>query len=887
MKILTIKVYGFGKWQDQQFDLSKNLTILSGPNEAGKSTLRQFILSILFGFRTKRGTDRYLRYEPKNGSKYGGELLIEVAQKQYLLKRVKGKNGGKLTITNLETQEIMKNEVLDSWLGAVDETLFNEMFSFGESELAEVRQLSRDDFRKRVLKIGAVGSDQWINLQNKFEKDADKVYAPKGRVRPLNKLLKQHDELSQQVEQAASETELYQQQAREASKNTVELDTIQTAIADYQIKVDRLEHVVDGWKTYQKYQETQQQMRSDVQEISATELQAIEHDHQQVDELTQTIHEVQEKIANLKQAVASDARMAFYHDHAAQLSEISQQLASFQDVAKQEVALQEKQQEIKAEEAQIKRQLGTEDVVATPFTEQEFSQLKHILADRNDNEQNKQAVQDKIVALQNQLLKGSGQAEQKATFRLTTIFLIIGIICLIFPWLLPWAVGVKLIVSALGLVAVIGSYVVRPHTNKEPSLQEDLATNLAQLKSKLVTVDKDSDRFDEQLTALGKTKALTGDPQTWLGMQNNLERYELLQKKQADVQEQQNVNKQQIEDFETRIQILSPWVKLNGEFTQQLANVVAYFQSIQQSEQAVQKDTQDLHYYQERLDKLKKEQERVQTNLENLLNDVHLKDWTAFQDAKELQTQQAQLRAVHDQLFQQLGKETLNAMQQYENQSEAQNELDTEMQQLKQLRQKQEKIVAQKTVLTTKMQQLADDQTYAHLQQQLANLEAEILAVTKDWLTDELTAQWIDETLLVASQGRLPKIMTNAQRYFSLLTSQRYNKIDFDAQTIVVTDQMHQTYEVGELSQGTAEQLYVAIRLAFVSVMADLIDLPIIIDDGFVNFDAERKKNVMVLLMELSGHHQVIYFTAQKIEDTLNETTRLIDLSDGSIINGR
>ncbi|MDN6161719.1 MAG: DNA repair protein, partial [Atopostipes sp.] len=67
--------------------------------------------------------------------------------------------------------------------------------------------------------------------------------------------------------------------------------------------------------------------------------------------------------------------------------------------------------------------------------------------------------------------------------------------------------------------------------------------------------------------------------------------------------------------------------------------------------------------------------------------------------------------------------------------------------------------------------------------------------------------------------------------------------------------------EIKTLSRGTAEPLYIAIRLAYIVKVQDLIKLPIIMDDPFVNFDDERKENMYNLLHHLADHTQIIYFS--------------------------
>ena len=58
MQLKRLTIYGYGKFHDRTFDLAPGLNILMGPNEAGKSTLTQFITAILFGFPTKKHPER-------------------------------------------------------------------------------------------------------------------------------------------------------------------------------------------------------------------------------------------------------------------------------------------------------------------------------------------------------------------------------------------------------------------------------------------------------------------------------------------------------------------------------------------------------------------------------------------------------------------------------------------------------------------------------------------------------------------------------------------------------------------------------------------------------------------------------------------------------------
>ena len=68
------------------------------------------------------------------------------------------------------------------------------------------------------------------------------------------------------------------------------------------------------------------------------------------------------------------------------------------------------------------------------------------------------------------------------------------------------------------------------------------------------------------------------------------------------------------------------------------------------------------------------------------------------------------------------------------------------------------------------------------------------------------------------------------------------------------------------LSRGTREQLFVSLRLALVAAFARRgIHLPMILDDVFVNFDAERTKIAVNVLREFArAGHQLLVFTCHE-----------------------
>ncbi|MCC8193181.1 MAG: hypothetical protein LIP28_00830, partial [Deltaproteobacteria bacterium] len=68
-----------------------------------------------------------------------------------------------------------------------------------------------------------------------------------------------------------------------------------------------------------------------------------------------------------------------------------------------------------------------------------------------------------------------------------------------------------------------------------------------------------------------------------------------------------------------------------------------------------------------------------------------------------------------------------------------------------------------------------------------------------------------------------------------------------------------------ELSRGTREQLYLALRLAYVlDHGAQAEKLPVVMDDILVNFDDGRARNTAAALASFSRNHQVLFFTCHE-----------------------
>ena len=114
-----------------------------------------------------------------------------------------------------------------------------------------------------------------------------------------------------------------------------------------------------------------------------------------------------------------------------------------------------------------------------------------------------------------------------------------------------------------------------------------------------------------------------------------------------------------------------------------------------------------------------------------------------------------------------------------------------------------------------------------------------------------------------------PALAEKTAKIFTKLTQRKYNKV-------LLTQELTPAAQEGSaapalsaplLSQGTGDQLYLALRLALCqSVLPEEKAVPIVLDDALVHFDDQRMAAALEVLLELAQNRQILLFTCQRRE---------------------
>ncbi len=162
------------------------------------------------------------------------------------------------------------------------------------------------------------------------------------------------------------------------------------------------------------------------------------------------------------------------------------------------------------------------------------------------------------------------------------------------------------------------------------------------------------------------------------------------------------------------------------------------------------------------------------------------------------------------------------------------------------------------------LRSLEESAEIATLQSEYRRILAEVEAAVRQWRTIVLAHGLIETTLRAFEHTRQPEVLAEATKTFDAVTGGRYTRVaQADKEgTIAIFDATGTQRSVEALSRGTAEQLYLCLRLGLAAELARRTQsLPIVMDDVLVNFDPGRARATAEALVDFSKGRQILFFT--------------------------
>jgi uncharacterized protein YhaN len=164
----------------------------------------------------------------------------------------------------------------------------------------------------------------------------------------------------------------------------------------------------------------------------------------------------------------------------------------------------------------------------------------------------------------------------------------------------------------------------------------------------------------------------------------------------------------------------------------------------------------------------------------------------------------------------------------------------------------------------------------AKIASDLESLRAELSGHVDQWAPLVLADRLMKRAIERFRKQRQPQLLEEVASLLKRLTGGRYLRVHSqldDKETLLVTDADGCTKSPDQLSTGTREQLYLAIRLAYIRHYSRTAEsLPLVLDDILVNFDNDRARATLEVLAELSRDHQILFMTCHRnVVDMIQE----------------
>lgn len=177
MIIKKTNIIAFAGVCNKIIEFERDINVVYGENEAGKSTIQNFIKIWLYGMSSKRSKDlksnERLKYTPINGEKIRGELYIEKGGREYIIKRTFGASRKDDicelldALTGEEIKDISSDEIGKYFLGVNGSTFVRTLFI---SQLGVVVNKDREEeIMERATNLLGSGEEK-VSIHRAIEK---------------------------------------------------------------------------------------------------------------------------------------------------------------------------------------------------------------------------------------------------------------------------------------------------------------------------------------------------------------------------------------------------------------------------------------------------------------------------------------------------------------------------------------------------------------------------------------------------------------------------------------------------------------------------------------------------------------------------------------------
>lgn len=848
MKLLKAEITEFGKYRQFSFDFTAGNQLIFGANEAGKSTLYHFIKAMLFGFPKKQKRKR--DYET-NHAYYGGALEIEIDGEVLRIERMKHLNKGKATV--IIGDEIFPESYLQKRLAPLDSQLFEQVFTFDQEQLQQITQLDEKYLQSALLSLGITGSQQLFLQAEQEEKERNKIFTSRGRVLPLNQKLAEYQALQASIYTLAEkQKELAAQSQQLQSLKNAQKD-LQKQWLSIQKQAQKIKQQQTHFALFEEYQSLQQK---DLQLADATDVQVLQQFMQQSQQLSQDIQVLESRLSQLEQKQLSK-RYLFYLDHEEQISQLLQSEGTlYQDI--------QAHKQITQQLAQLPDNTQDQETVSQEFVAQ-YTQIQTQLATLTSQlthaQHNQQVAEEKLNQFEQQHPELFAQTKATNSPKPLIITGIVGGLLSLLLMKFSSLFGGLVFVLTFILVGLLYLRVYRASDNEPIKQQWRLYLQDLDEKNQVY-----QNLLDEQRTLQDQFQALRSQLPLDLQHLDHVSFIQELAKRDQAAQISKNAQQQRqtlrvklaqldqnMAQFRQTADFLYEWLPIaHLTIAEQLGQIRQFKEEMQQEKMA--RAAHPVTQIMEQISQKRQAQQDLLKQNQTLLAKYQIQQVSDLPLwFRQMQERASQVKRKTE-LAQMLKDLYPDAMTKAQLASQEQEILRQETQ----LQVQKDQNLTQIKQIEVSLAQQMKDLTLPELYQKEEQLKAEIQELIYEWSVHFVIEKQLQFLADQLSESQLPYLFEQAGHFMQILTNQRYDKIQMKENELFVNQQ-----SIYQLSTGTKDQLIMALRFAYLAMKQKNIS-PVVIDDGWLHYDSQRKRSLAQLLAAFAKDYQVICLSSDR-----------------------
>lgn len=855
MWIKKAEITSFGKWRQQTFLFERKNQLVYGLNEAGKSTLYQFIQAILFGFPTKRkkGQD----YSPNDGSGFGGRLqIVHPTYGTVMIERYKQKNKGKAQVF-LEDGQQGEEDLLEKLLYPLTQQLFRQVFTFQQEQLQQLDVLSEENLHEALISLGLSGSNELFEQRIQLKNNYEGIYRPRGRKQPLNQALVTYQSLQQKIKEKEAQESGFQQLVRLADEEKRQV--AQQAAKNRKLQEQQLvlEQQRMNWSGYAELLELQKtNLVSSATEVEQAELQDFYHEYQQLMKEQEKLHAALQQHSGNQES----ARYYFYLENEVRIQQLLDEKVAI-------TRMLDEEQRIAVKLAQATAiPTNWQEQPPRPFTNEAAIQQLFAPLQAQQKELEEQRIRLGLVKEQRDQAEASlNEYEQKHPELFNKkknppwLFIAAGV-SFILAFFLPTPLRYVLIAAAI-ICGTGGALKQNKPANKD-TWQEKLGQldiyegQVAEMTEKVAKSQQRVQRLFDQIQTELRQRNLSSAEDEFAVVQENQQAQNYLAQLQAskELQQRQLTLRQNLMQQEQRFEFLAEWLPLQEKNLSEKLSVLEQFAKEMEQIRFAQ-TYQENTVLQQRIHEAQKQQQLLLQQQQSVLDKFRLaypSEIPAFlQRETEVRHKQLRLKELTESVLPLFKQETTLAEIE-ESLRILQQEIQIGEQLLHQLQEQEQRSRLQ-------IQQMQADGTLDSLYQRASQQRALLEKLTTDYAVTKLENQLLQDIATELSEQQLPELLKQATSYFQELTNNAHSRLDF-SEGMLTVDQL----SIYNLSTGTKDQVIMAFRFAYLALQQKHPLCPVIIDDGWLHYDHQRKYQFAKLLRQFSEKYQVICLSSDQ-----------------------